>query len=435
MELNIKKTINGWAMYDWANSVYSLVITSAIFPIYYNSVTTGADGNDKVDFFGIEVINTVLYSYALSFSFLVVAAILPILSGIADYAGNKKLFLKVFMYIGSLSCIGLFFFTGENVEWAILCSVFASIGYSGGLVFYDAFLPEIASEDQFDRVSAKGYAMGYIGSVILLIINIAMIQKPEWFGLTDSGLASRVSFLMVGLWWIGFSQITFARLPDNVFGRKPTGSLFLKGYQELKVVWKSLGMLKIMKLFLIAFFFYNMGVQTVMYLAASFGAKELKLEPSALIATILIIQLVAIGGAYLFAFVSKIKGNKKSLLVMVFIWVFICLGAYFVTTENEFYVLAFVVGMVMGGIQSLSRATFSKLIPVDTEDHASYFSFYDVTYNLSIVVGTFSYGFIEQLTNDMRNSVLALILFFVVGLGFLLISKMPDKLRAPKSVT
>lgn len=433
MELNNKKTINGWAMYDWANSVYSLVITSAIFPVYYNAVTTGKDGSDKVDFFGVEVINTVLYSYALSFSFFIVAAILPILSGIADYSGKKKLFLKGFMYLGSLSCIGLFFFTGENIEWAIICSVLASIGYSGGLVFYDAFLPEIASEDQFDGVSAKGYAMGYIGSVLLLVVNIAMIQKPEWFGLADSGMASRVSFLTVGLWWMGFSQITFSRLPDNVFGKKPTGSFLFEGYQQLKTVWRSLGLLKVMKLFLMAFFFYNMGVQTVMYLAASFGAKELKLEPSALIATILIIQLVAIGGAYLFAYMSKVKGNKKALLVMVYIWVIICLGAYFVTTENEFYTLAFVVGMVMGGIQSLSRATFSKLIPADTEDHASYFSFYDVTYNLSIVVGTFSYGFIEQLTNNMRNSVLALILFFVVGLGFLLLVRMPNKLSPTKS--
>lgn len=425
MELNDKKTINGWAMYDWANSVYSLVITSAIFPIYYNAVTTSEDGNDKVSFFGFEVVNTVLYSYALSFSFLFVAAILPLLSGIADYAGNKKFFLKIFMYLGSFGCIGLYFFTGENIEWAIICSVLASIGYSGGLVFYDAFLPEIVTPDRFDRVSAKGYAMGYIGSVILLVFNIIMIEMPDVFWLSDSGEASRVSFLMVGLWWIGFSQITFKRLPDNVFGRKATGALFTKGYQELMLVWEKLKGLKVMKLFLLAFFFYNMGVQTVMYLAASFGAKELKLESSALIATVLIIQLVAVGGAYLFAYVSKIRGNKRALLIMVFIWVGICIGAYFVTNENQFYLLAFVVGMVMGGIQSLSRATFSKIIPTDTQDHASFFSFYDVTYNLSIVMGTFSYGLIEQITGSMRNSVLALILFFAVGLGFLILVKIP----------
>ena len=449
MQLNNRKMINAWGMYDWANSVYSLVITSAIFPVYYNMVTTGADGSDKVDFFGVEIVNTVLYSYALSFSFLFVAAILPLLSGMADYGGKKKFFLKIFMYIGAVSCIGLYFFTGENIEWAIICSVLASIGYSGGLVFYDAFLPEIASEDQFDRVSAKGYSLGYVGSVILLVINIIMIENPSWFFDVEAKaqelvtvsmdldtarskaeghyatLLTRLSFLMVGLWWIGFSQITFYVLPSNVYGRKPTGQLLTKGYQELLKVWNVVRRLRVMKLFLLAFFFYNMGVQTVMYLAATFGAKELKLDSASLILTVLIIQLVAIAGAYLFAYISKTKGNKNSLVVMVLIWVFICIGAYYVTTKYEFFVLAFVVGMVMGGIQSLSRATFAKLIPEDTLDHASFFSFFDVAFHLSVVVGTFSYGFIEQLTNDMRNSVLALIMFFMVGLGFLLLVKIP----------
>ncbi len=436
-------------MYDWANSVYSLVITSAIFPVYYNLVTTTKDGNDKVDFFGIEIVNTVLYSYALSFSFLFVAAVLPLLSGMADYSGKKKFFLKIFMYTGALSCIGLWFFTGENVEWAIICSVLASIGYSGGLVFYDAFLPEIASEDQMDKVSAKGYSLGYIGSVILLVVNIVMIENPDWFfnienkasEFASMGLGpaeatekaeghyatilTRLSFMMVGLWWIVFSQITFRVVPDYNYGNSRTGNILTKGYEEILKVWLALKKLRVMKLFLVAFFFYNMGVQTVMYLAATFGSKELRLDSASLILTVLIIQLVAIGGAYLFAGISKMYGNKRALVIMVFIWVFICVGAYFVTTKYEFFVLAFVVGMVMGGIQSLSRATFAKLIPRDTLDHASFFSFYDVTFNLSIVLGTFSYGLIEQLTNDMRNSVLALIMFFMVGLGFLLLVKIP----------
>lgn len=426
MELNNKKTINAWCMYDWANSVYSLVITSAIFPIYYNTVTTGKDGSDLVDFFGIQVVNTVLYSYSLSFSFLFVAAILPLLSGMADYSGKKKFFLKVFMYIGSLSCMGLFFFTGSNVEWAILCSVTASIGFSGGLVFYDAFLPEIVSKDRVDSVSARGYSFGYVGSVILMVINLVMIEKYDWFGLVDAGIATRTSFLMVGLWWLGFSQITFSRLSDNKQQeRKPQNNIVMKGYEEIMKVWRSLGGLKSMKLFLMAFFFYNMGVQTVIYLAASFGSKELKMESASLILTILIIQLVAIAGAYLFSFLSGRKGNKTSLITMILIWILACIGAYFVTNEKEFFMLAFVVGAVMGGIQSLSRATFAKLIPADTQDNASYFSFFDVTYNLSIVIGTFFYGFIEQITQSMRNSVLVLIVFFVIGLLFLLGARIP----------
>ncbi len=425
MELNNQKTINAWCMYDWANSVYSLVITSAIFPIYYNAVTTGANGNDHVDFFGLNISNSVLYSYSLSFSFLFVAAIIPILSGIADYSGKKKLFMKIFVYIGSFACIGLYFFTGDNVEWAIICSILASIGYSGSLVFYDAFLPEIATEDRFDKVSAKGYSLGYIGGVILLIVNLVMIEMFDSFGFVDKSTATRFSFLMVGLWWIGFSQITFLQVPDNVFGVKPKGNIFSEGYRQLHKVFKAVIKIRMMKIFLLAFFFYNMGVQTVMYLAATFGSKELKLDSGKLIITVLIIQLVAILGATSFAKLSKLKGNKFSLLTMVFIWIFVCLGAYFVYNEYEFYVLAFVVGLVMGGIQSLSRSTFAKLIPINTKDHASYFSFYDVTYNLSIVVGTFSYALIDQLTNNMRNSVLALMLFFIVGMGFLILLKLP----------
>lgn len=429
MKLNDKKTINAWCMYDWANSVYSLVITSAIFPIYYNAVTTSSDGGDIVNFFGWNVSNSVLYSYSLSFSFLFVAAILPILSGIADYGGKKKFFMKIFVYIGSFACIGLYFFTSDNVEWAIICSILASIGYSGSLVFYDAFLPEIATEDQYDKVSAKGFSLGYIGSVILLIVNLVMIEMYDVFGFEYKAIATRFAFLTVGVWWIGFSQLTFLRVPDNVHGLKERKNLLTEGYKELRKVWFAVKDERMIKLFLLAFFFYNMGVQTVMYLAATFGAKELQLESSKLILTVLIIQLVAIAGAYSFAKLSDVRGNKFSLLTMVFIWIFICLGAYFVYNEIEFFVLAFIVGLVMGGIQSLSRSTFAKLIPQDTIDHASYFSFYDVTYNISIVVGTFCYGLIDQITNSMRNSTLALMLFFIVGMGFLVLLKLPRNLR------
>lgn len=426
MELNNPKTIRAWGMYDWANSVYSLVITSAIFPIYYNGVTS-AGGSDKVSFFGIEIINTVLYSFALSLSFLITAAILPLLSGVADYSGKKKIFLKLFMYLGATACMILYFFDGVDlVELAIIASMLASIGYSGSLVFYDAFLPEIASFDQMDKVSAKGYSMGYIGSVILLIVNLVLIMNHEALGFTDEGVQlTKISFVTVGLWWIGFSQITFRHLKDIASSKTAEGKIWKEGYKELIKVWNSIKEHRSTKTYLTAFFFYNMGVQTVMYLAASFGSKVLKLEASKLIITVLIINLVAIAGAYLFAKISSLKGNKFSLQIMIVIWVLICFGAYFVINEYHFYTLAFVVGMVMGGIQSLSRATFGKLIPADTIDHASYFSFYNVTYLMSIVVGTFSFGFIEQITGGMRNSVLALAAFFFIGLIILGRAKIP----------
>lgn len=417
--LNDKKTINAWCMYDWANSVYSLTITSAIFPIYYQAVAVNANGGDRVDFFGIEVVNSVLYSYALSASFLLVAIVLPILSGIADYAGKKKFFLKLFMSIGSMSCIGLFFFTGKNIEWGIFCSVFASVGYSGSLVFYDAFLNEIVTEDKRDIVSAKGYSYGYMGGVILLVINLIVIQMYDTLGLANEGIASRIAFLTVGVWWIVFSLYAISKLPENVHNRKPQGHYLMNGYSELRNVWRQLKEMGDMRKYLWAFFFYNMGVQTVMYLAATFGSKELKMEASKLIMTVLLIQFLGIAGSFFFAYLSKKRGNVKSLLTMIVIWIICCLYAYFIKDEIEFFALAAVVGLVMGGIQALSRATFSKVMPQDTVDTASFFSFYDVTYNLSIVVGTFAYGFIEQVTGSMRNSTLALASFFVIGIIFL----------------
>jgi len=424
MELNNKKVVNAWCMYDWANSVYSLTITTAVFPIYYEEVTKGLDGSGIVSFFGWELPNTVLYSYALSFSFLFTALMLPLLTGMADYGGKKKMFLKIFAYIGSAACMGLFFFEGANVEYGILMAVIASIGYSGSLVFYNAFLPEIATLDRYDKISAKGYSYGYIGSVLLLVFNLVMIQMPELFGLQAGSLPAKISFLTVGVWWAGFAQYTFKYLPEKNTGKRLTNDLLTKGYKEISKVYNSLKALPTLKKYLLSFFFYNAGVQSVMYLATLFGTNELNMDTGSLILTVLIIQLVGIGGSYLFAYVSKLRGNKSSLMIMIIIWVGICLAAYFVATQNQFYALAFVVGMVMGGIQALSRATYSKLIPSDTEDTASYFSFYDVTFNVSIVFGTLSYGVIEHLTGSMRNSALALGLFFVVGLVILGMTKM-----------
>ena len=428
MELNNKKIVRAWCMFDWANSVYSLVITTAIFPIYYNAVTT-VDGSDVVNFFGFSLVNSVLYSYSLSFSFLVVAAILPLLTGIADASGMKKTFMKLFTYSGGLACIALFWFTGENVEYGIIAAVIASISFSSSLVFYNSFLPEIVSFDRYDKVSAMGFAYGYAGSVLLLIFNLVMIQQPALFGVTQ-GLATKISFLLVGVWWIGFAQYSFYYLPGNIYNKQPPKGYLLSGYREITKVFHSLKALPDLKIFLLSFFFYNTGVQTVIYLATLFADKELNMASSELILTILIIQVVAIAGSYLFARLSDIKGNKTSLIVMVVIWFMVCLGAYFTTQKVEFFAIAGVVGMVLGGIQSLSRATYSKLLPSDTTDHASYFSFYDVTYNISIVVGTFAYGFIEYLTGNMRLSALALGIFFLVGLILLVFSKIPRNIES-----
>lgn len=417
--LNDQRTVRAWCMYDWANSVYSLVITSAIFPVYYKAATT-VDGNDIVSFLGFRIQNSNLYSYSLSFSFLIVAAIIPLLSGMADYAGKKKSFMKFFVWMGALSCMGLFFFTGVSTLWAgILFSIMASIGYSGSLVFYDAFLPEVVTEDRYDATSARGYSMGYYGSVLMMVCCLVMIMNYEVFRFSSAAEATRVCFLLVGAWWIGFSLIPFHVLPENPFGMKPSGNLWTKGYHEVRKVWKSLSSHRDLRRFLSAYFFYNMGVQTVMYLSALFGTDVLKLKEEVLIGTILAIQLVGSVGAFLFARLSGARGNKTSLLVMIGIWIGICVAAFFISAAWHFYLVAVVVGLVMGGIQSLSRATYSKLMPQDTVDHASYFSFYDVTYNLSIVFGTLSYGLINQLTGSMRYSALGLALYFIIGMAFL----------------
>jgi len=413
--LNDRKVINGWAFFDWANSAFALVITAAIFPAYFVAVT-----DEYVSVLGLEMSNSSLYAYAISGAYLLIAIFSPLLSGIADYGGRRKFFLKFFTILGSISCLSLYFFEGmAELALGTVSFMLAIIGFAGGLVFYNAFLPVIASEDQYDRVSARGFSYGYIGSVILLVVNIAMINFHERFGFADSAAATRFSFLMVGLWWIGFALIPFKRLPSDA-RKKNTPDLLKKGTQELKKVWKAVKEQKNTKNFLFSFFCYSAGVQTVLFLAATFAEKELAFGTVELIGIILILQIVAIVGAVSFARLSEWKGNKVSLIVMLLIWTAICLVGYFVQAKGQFYAIAASVGLVMGGIQSLSRSTYSKLIPQETKDPTSYFSFYDVLEKVAIILGTFTFGFVEQLTGSMRMSLLVLGTFFIIGLLILL---------------
>jgi len=443
------RVINGWAMYDWANSVYTLTITSSIFPIFFENATltknsAGEIISDSVVVFGLSIRNTSLLSWTLTLSFLLIAFISPLLSGIADYSGKKKSFMKFFAFLGAISCSMLYFFDVDHIELGMTYLLLATIGYSGSIVFYNAFLPEIAPPEMQDSVSAKGYSLGYIGSVILLLFNLIMIMKPTWFFSIDtyahelvelSGislqeaseearshfvtLATRISFLSVGVWWLGFGLISFYFLPDNTYDQKPKGNYLYKGYLELLEVYRSLKNNIILKRFLLAYFVYNMGVQTVMYMSITFAKKEITGMPdSGLILSILIIQLIAILGAYFFSYLSKRYGNIRALMIGVGIWVLIILQAFLTYTANEFYLLAGSVGLVMGGIQSLSRSSYSKLLP-DTIDHASYFSFFDITDKMGIVFGTLIYGIIYAQTGNTRITLFALGAFFIVGLLFL----------------
>lgn len=433
---NSKKTIRAWAMFDWANSAYNLVITSTIFPAYYTIITTTREHGDKVKFFGRTFVNTALSNYALSVAYLLMVFLLPLLSSMADFRGNKKIFMKLFTYLGGIACMGLFFFRTNAqthsfspgvLEISIICFAVAAIGYIGGVMFSNSYLPQIATADQQDRVSAQGFAYGYIGSVLLQIICFIFVLKPEWFGITDASFPARLSFLLVGFWWIIFAQIPFAVLPAGSPNKERINRQVIRnGYQELHKVFKQVRSMIVLKRFLLAFFFYSVGVQTIMLVAASFGEKVLHLPTSKLIATILIIQLVAIAGAYLMSSLAKLVGNTKVLIGVVLIWICICVAAYAISTETQFYVIAMIVGLVMGGIQSLSRSTYSKYLPEDTPDTASFFSFYDVTEKLAIVLGLATFAFVEERSN-IRNSALGLSVFFVLGLIMLIMLLFTEK--------
>jgi len=423
------KVIRAWTFYDWANSVYPLVISSAIFPIFYEAKTTYEQGGkiiDDVIVLGFQFKNTEFYSYVVALSYLIVAFSSPVLSGIADYAGSKKRFLQVFCYIGAGSCMLLSLFDPQHLGYSMIALLFASVGYWGSLVFYNAYLPEIAPPEDQDKVSARGFAMGYLGSSFLLITILVISVFNKLISVQNS-------FILVGLWWIIFAQITFRHLPKGEaprHERSGDGNFITKGYRELRVVLKDILTRKQLRRFLGSYFMYNMGVQTVMIMAVPFAAKAILWETpeqknQSLIISILLIQFLGILGAFLMSRLSRVIGNLKTIGIVIFVWAFICYCVYqFVYTPFQFYIVAASVGLVMGGIQAMSRSTYSKMLP-ETQDHASYFSFFDVSEKIGLAIGTVSFGLIEGITGGIRESVLSLIATFVIG--FLLL------LRVPKS--
>ena len=348
-----KRLVHGWVMYDWANSVYQLTIASAIFPIYYNQVTRSGPNDYMVSFFGLEVINTVLYSWAIAAAYLLVAIFSPMLSSLADYTGRRKSFMQFFTWVGALSCGALFFFDSSNVELGIIAFAMGTLGYGGSIVFYNSFLPVICEPEEQDRVSARGYSMGYLGGVVLLLFNLLMIMKPELFGITDPLLPARISFLSVFVWWIGFSQITFRRLPRYTFRKRRKDketNIFFEGYRELNKVFKQVRNSKKMSFYLIGFFFVMMGLLTTMFMAATYGEKEIGLTEEVLIPIILVIQLVGMLGAWSFSRLSARYGNMNALLLSVILWIFICVGAYYITNSVQFMVAAFFFGLQCAAI-------------------------------------------------------------------------------------
>tara|TARA_B110000967_G_scaffold99074_1_gene101790 strand:+ start:200 stop:1534 length:1335 start_codon:yes stop_codon:yes gene_type:complete len=424
---NDPKVIKAWTFYDWANSVYNLIISTAIFPIFYGEVTKtkDADGNvisEMVTFFGREFVNTELYSYVYSASFFLIVLLVPILSGIADFMGTKKRFMQFFCYLGALGCASLFFFDRDSLEISMLSVFMASIGFWGSLVFYNSFLLEIADKDQHDKISARGFSLGYIGSVTLLV-TILLLNGV-------AGMPIKYGFLMVAVWWVGFAQYTYYYLPNSSHyaKREKEYNIIWYGYRELRKVWGELKQHPRVKWFLGSYFTYNMGVQTVMLLAVLFASKEIdwvkdgdwwQTKETGLIVSIILIQLIAIAGALTMSNLSKKLGNIKTLMVATVIWIICTITAYFIHLPLEFYGLAALVGFVMGGIQSLSRSTYSKMLP-PTEDHASYFSFFDVMEKVGLIFGPLCFGILEGVFGNMRMSVLMLMVFFIIGFFLLM---------------
>lgn len=419
---NDKKTITGWAFYDWANSAFNLVISTAVFPPFFVALAP-----ETFDIFGADLERDSVYSFSISIAYLMIALLLPFLSGIADYSGRRKSFLKLFTFIGAMGCIALFFFdSGDRSMFALIAYIIGTIGFGSSLVFYNSYLPDIASDDQHDKVSAKGYAYGYIGSVILLVVILGMIQFHTQLGFESEQLPIRIGFLLVGIWWLGFAMIPFMRLPSDVH-KKMDSKVIFKGFEEVKIVGKKIWKQKMKVRFLASYFFYIAGVNIVILLASLFAKVELNFGSSELIALILLLQFLAAIGAYLFAYLSGQFGNKISLLIQLVMWVFICIGSYFVTGKTMFFVISIFVGLVFGGIQSLSRSTYSKMIDDPDIPLTTYFSFYQVLTFLSIVMGTVLFGVVSQVTGNLRQPVLATSIFFILGLLILLFTKIEAK--------
>ncbi len=424
---NNSQVQKGWIIYDWANSAHATVIVSTIFPVYYENIIKNLSTNTQKTIFlwGIEFSGNILFSYMVAISFLVAVFLHPFLSVLADESGRKKAFMRFFVYLGGTSTLGLFFFTKENLLFSMFLVMLSLIGFSGSLVFYNAYLPQIATPDQYDKLSAKGYMWGYIGSVLLMVQNLSMLLAPGLYGGMSEGFACRLSFGLVGFWWLIFGQYSLYLLPKDE--PKKIENFTKQTFQKLNEIIKEISENRSMTIFLWGFFFYNMGLQTVMYIAGIFGESELHIKGGILIVTILLVQILAIVGAYFFAFFSKKYGNVAVIFWATILWIGVCLSAYFIN-QTGFFVLAIFIGLLMGGIQSLSRATFAKYLPENTSKRNAYFGFYEITDKLGIVLGTFSYGFIAQMTGSVRNSVVALAIYFFVGAIFLFFLKTTKKI-------
>jgi MFS transporter, UMF1 family len=418
-----KKTQLSWALYDFGNSAFATTMLAAILPIFYSSVAA-----NTID----DGLATSYWGYANSIAVLIVAILAPILGAIADFSAAKKKFLRFFAFMGMIASVSLAF-TGEgDYIFVAVLFIIGSIGFSGANIFYDAFLPEVADDDDIDKVSSKGFALGYVGGGILLLINVVMILKPALFGLDVVG-AMKVSFAMVGIWWLIFSIPLLRNIHDEK--RQPVKrdkAYIAIGFSRIGNTFKEIKQFKQLLLFLFAFWLFNDGISTIIRMATIYGT-EIGIGQNDLIVALLITQFVGIPSTFFFGWLAGKISPKRALMITLFVYLGIVILGYFMNSAIHFYILATIVGLVQGGAQALSRSIYGRMVPANKK--GEFFGFYGISSKFSAVFGPFLFGFVGQLTGNSRYGILSLIFFFIAGIIILSFVNVQKGVEAAKNHT
>ena len=402
----------GWCMYDWANSSFATVILSAVLPVYF--VTLVPEEGARISLFGWHrlIPAAALWAYAVSFSMLIVALTAPYLGALADRKNLHRRFLFTCCLVGSFTTGLLYFARPGMYVTAVFLFILANIGFAGGNVFYNAFLPKLAGNNELDRLSSRGFAFGYFGGGLALLLVFVMIMAYDSLGFPDKGAATRTGFLLTGVWWLLFAIPAFRFI--RVYASPILPQTVHKGISGYFRTLAEIRHYRPLFLFLIAFLFYNDGIQTIIVVAAIFGRQELALSQGTILSCFLMIQFVAMPGTLLFGRLAEKFGAKNSLYLALFLFIGVTVYAFFINRPWEFWLLGFIIAIILGGSQAVSRSLFSSLIPEGK--HAEYFGFYAISAKFASVFGPLVFALITDLTGSARLSILSLTGFFVIGI-------------------
>jgi UMF1 family MFS transporter len=418
-------------MYDWANSAFATTILAAVLPIYFVSIVPKGGVNITVFGLSFHTFATPLWSYGITIAMVIVAISAPILGAIADSSRSKRQFLIWFTYLGAFFTALLVTIGYGDYLRALLFFIIANIGFAAGNVFYDAFLPEIAPEGERDYVSGKGFAYGYLGGGLLLVINLLMIQHPGWFGIPDAAWGARLSFLTVGIWWGVFAIPTFLYVRDQGQGRKHPHYI-RRGFNTIATTMQKMRRFKDLLKFLVSFLIYNDGIQTVIVMAAIFGKEELGFSVFTLIGCLLMVQVIGFPSSLFMGRLAQRIGEKQTIYICLAVYCGIVIYGYFITTPMEFWVLGALVGLVQGGSQAISRSLYSSLLPLGHE--AEFFGFFAIANRFASIFGPLVFGVVANVTGSVRNSILALITFFIVGFIILMTVDVEQGKKSAKKI-